>query len=59
MSDHRIMIGRALCRNFAHHWFQVSEGDRKGEQGELARGARGIKQGECIMYIVICVRVYK
>ncbi len=36
--------------------FQVSEGDRKGEQGELARG---IKQGECIMYIVICVRVYK
>ncbi len=33
--------------------FQVSEGDRKGEQGEI------IKQGECIMYIVICVRVYK
>jgi hypothetical protein len=20
MSDHRIMIGRSLCRNFAHHW---------------------------------------
>jgi hypothetical protein len=19
MSDHRIMIGRSLCRNFAHH----------------------------------------
>jgi hypothetical protein len=20
MSDHRIMIGRSFCRNFAHHW---------------------------------------
>ncbi len=39
--------------------FQVSERDRKGEQRELARVARGIKQGECIVYIVICIRVYK
>jgi hypothetical protein len=25
MSDHRIMIGRSLCRNFAHHWCLTSK----------------------------------
>jgi hypothetical protein len=24
MSDHRIMIGRSLCRNFAHHCQEVT-----------------------------------
>jgi hypothetical protein len=33
------------------------KGGRKGNKGESTRGDK--KQGECAIYIVICVRVYK
>ncbi len=33
------------------------EGAKKGNKGESARGDK--KEGECAMYIVIYVRVYK
>ncbi len=41
--------------------FQVSRKGLKGEQGETkGKSARGgKKQGECAMYAVTCIRVYK
>ncbi len=40
--------------------FQVSEGDRKGEQGEQRRPARGDNKARRMRHVhIICVRVYK
>jgi hypothetical protein len=41
--------------------FQVSRRALEGEQGETKGNQQGEKkkQGECAMYIVICVRVHK
>ncbi len=32
---------------------------KKGSKGSKGNEARGIKQGKCIVNIVICIRVYK
>ncbi len=37
--------------------FQVSGKGKKGRQREISKGSK--EQGECAMYIVICVRVHK
>jgi hypothetical protein len=34
MSDHRIMIGRSLCRNFAHHCLAVPATPLSFDQAE-------------------------
>ncbi len=54
MSDHQIMIGRTLCRNFAHHWvpathlFNFDESPIKDDPGSedsfLADGQKYYEQ---------------